>query len=83
MSYSFILYLLKWAKDLSVLASCKKNGLQQLLSTAKCLLGLKTPGENAKVQLRWMRGGIPKVLETVFNADIHNRISAVASLRTE
>lgn len=54
MSHSFILYLLQWANDLSVLARhrTRKDGLQQLLSTAKYLLGLKTQGENAKVQLR-------------------------------
>lgn len=85
MSHSFILYLLQWANDISVLARhrTRKDGLQQLLSTAKYLLGLKTQGENAEVQLRWIEGDIQKVLETVFNADIHNRISTVASLKTE
>lgn len=84
MSCGFIFYLLKWANDLSDLARhrTKRDGLQQLLSTAKYLLGLKTQGENAKVQLRWMEGEIQVVLETVFNADIHNRVSTVASLWT-
>lgn len=83
-SYNLIFYLLKWANDLSNLDRhrTRRDGLQQLLSTAKYLLGLKTQGENAKVQLWWMEGDIQKVLETVFNADIHNRVSTVASLWT-
>lgn len=35
-----------------------------MLSAAKYLLGLKTQGENAKVQLRWMEGDIQKTLGT-------------------
>lgn len=82
MSHTSIFYLLKWANDLSNLARhwTRRDALQQLLATAKYLLGLKTQRENAKVQLRWR--GISRRLWKLFHADIHNRVSAVASLWT-
>lgn len=58
------------------------TGQEEMFSTAKYLLVLKTQEENAKVQLTWMEGDIQKVLGTIFNADIHNRVCTVASLWT-
>lgn len=57
----------------------RRDGLQQLLATAKYLLGLQTQGENAQVQLGWRE--IQKVLETV-QCRHTQQVSAVASLWT-
>lgn len=71
MSHTFIFYLLKWADNLSNLARhwTGRDALQQLLATAKYLLGLKK-GENARVQLRWR--GISRRFWKLFKAGIHD-----------